>query len=97
MGIGASTTLFSAVDGVLLRSLPYPDADRLVFLGAKYPERARISGISIPSLLDIMDQVNATVQYAAARGRALDMVGEGEPEPDRSQEGRQLHGASARR
>ena len=36
LGIGASTTLFSAVDGVLLRSLPYPEADRLAFLGSKY-------------------------------------------------------------
>src|ERR1700735_3432617 len=32
-GIGATTAIFSIVDGVLLRSLPFPEANRLVTLG----------------------------------------------------------------
>ena len=37
LGIGATTAVFSVVYGVLLRPLPYPDADRLVQLSEEHP------------------------------------------------------------
>ncbi len=40
LGISATTTIFSAIDAILLRPLPYPDGDRLVSIvntSAKYP------------------------------------------------------------
>jgi putative ABC transport system permease protein len=39
LGIGATTALFSVVDAVILRPLPYPDADRLVMVYSVLPER----------------------------------------------------------
>ena len=37
LGIGANATIFSLIDGVLLRPLPYPHPDRLLNLWAGYP------------------------------------------------------------
>jgi putative ABC transport system permease protein len=51
LGIGGTTTIFSAVDALLLSPLPYPDQDRLVALSnsyAKYPrERGPVSGTDV--------------------------------------------------
>ncbi len=38
LGIGANTAIFSLVYSVVLKPLPYPDADRLVFLWERFPE-----------------------------------------------------------
>ncbi len=37
LGIGATTAVFSVVDRLLFRSLPYPDSDRLVSVGVTAP------------------------------------------------------------
>ena len=46
LGIGLSTTIFSAVNGILLRALPYEDADRLVAVYSKNVPRV-ITGSNI--------------------------------------------------
>src|SRR4029450_2358913 len=50
IGIGVSTALFSVVDGVLLRPLPYPHAERLVALYTTNPARHQLTGaVSAPA------------------------------------------------
>lgn len=57
LGIGANTALFSVVDAVLLRPLPYPEADRLVFLWSNMPSQGiSISGSALPDYKAWRDQ-----------------------------------------
>src|SRR5580693_3534092 len=50
LGIGANTAIFTVVDGVMLAPLPYPEADRMVRLGRKYPSGNGYSN-SIPKYM----------------------------------------------
>ena len=45
LGIGSTTTIYSVVDGVLFRPLPYPNADRLVHVGVVFQGLVRMAGI----------------------------------------------------
>ncbi len=51
VGIGGTSTIFSAIDALLLRPLPYPDQDRLVALFNRFPgfghEREPVSGTDV--------------------------------------------------
>jgi predicted permease len=52
LGIGASTAVFSVVNGVLLRPLPYPDADRIVRVFQIDANGRRMGAASEPNYLD---------------------------------------------
>ena len=42
LGIGAATAMFTVLDGVVLKSLRYPDVDRLVAVNTKFTDTGRL-------------------------------------------------------
>src|SRR5262245_6588981 len=69
VGIAATTIMFSIADGVLFRSLPYPDADRLVWLShgvPGYPQGG--ATFSYPVYRDILAQSTGFDSVAAYQG-----------------------------
>ncbi len=80
LGIGANTAIFSVVDAVLLRPLPYPESDRLFSVYQTLPQDpAQNTGVSYPNYLDWVQQNQAFQSTAAVRGNSLALSGQGEP------------------
>jgi predicted permease len=80
LGIGANTAIFSVVDAVLLRPLPYPESDRLLTVYQTLPQDpAQNTGVSYPNYLDWTQQNQVFESIAAARGNVLALSGQGEP------------------
>jgi predicted permease len=79
LGIGATTAIFSVVNGVLLSPLPYPEPDRLVALYSRTPDSPRWS-ISYPNFLDWVRDNRSFSDLAAYRACDFNLTGMGEPE-----------------
>jgi predicted permease len=79
IGIGANTTMFSVVNGVLLDPLPFPDSKQLVSLFEEIPN-FKNGSISYPNFLDWRKMNQSFVDMAAYRSTGFSLSGEGEPE-----------------
>ena len=78
LGLGANTAIFSFLDGVLLKPLPYSDPERLVQLWEKPPGGQR-NGISALNFQDWQRQSTSFTGMAATTGRTATLSGYGEP------------------
>ena len=85
LGIGANAAVFSLLDQVLLRPLPYADEHRLVFVWNRYGEARNQTDVSIPDYLDRRSDAPAIDDAALFTTRALALTGTGSsPEPLRA-------------
>ncbi len=78
LGIGANTAIFSVVNAVLLRPLPYPEAGRLVSVYESLPQGGNGS-VSVPNLLDWRAQSDAFTGIAAYQNGDFNLREEQQP------------------
>src|SRR5580704_15553318 len=84
LGIGANTAVFSVVDGVLLRKLPYRDPDRLVMVWEKNPALGAQIGERLPAaytnFAEWLHQSSVFESIGGMEDANLNRTGTGEPE-----------------
>jgi len=84
LGIGANTALFSVVNGVLLRPLPYANPERLVSIRNTWGEDRNplnaVASISPAEYFDYLDRMTAFESFGVYTTLTLSLTGDGEPE-----------------
>ncbi|HEY5220166.1 MAG TPA: ABC transporter permease [Gemmatimonadaceae bacterium] len=85
LGIGANSAIFSVVNTVLLRPLPYAAPDRLVTIYHYYPSLKLEASVSAPGFKDYRDRTHDFVDVAVQNPWQVNLTGVGEPERLRGQ------------
>jgi putative ABC transport system permease protein len=78
VGIGASTAMFSVIDAVLLRPLPYPSAERVVTLWGRSKQMS-ITSVSIPDYRDWQQRSRSLEHLALIRTEDVPVRVHGDP------------------
>ena len=80
LGIGATTAMFTLVNSILLRPLPYPNADRLVRTMQSYPEKGLDTwGTSMQQIALYRDRATDFEAFTAYRGGSVTIRTDREP------------------
>lgn len=78
--IGANSAIFSVVNAVLLRPLPYQNSERLVAVNNSYPKNdLEHAGVSIPDYLDRMERAPSIEDGALYSWESYNLASEGQP------------------
>jgi predicted permease len=83
LGIGATTAIFSIVEGVLLRPLPFPDPNHLVILGdvleGSHCASCAQSSVTAPDIRNYMRDTQSFSHLGGYRARLFELSGTGDP------------------
>jgi putative ABC transport system permease protein len=84
LGVGANTAMFSVIDAVLLRPLPYPEAERLVWIGESIKNKTTDEVTLTPDFLDWRSQNDLFTAMGAFNLFTRTLTGAGDPVPLRT-------------
>ncbi len=79
LGIGANTAIFSVVHGVVLRPLPFPEQEKLLYIG-EWSEQVPQMSVSYPNFLDWRARQQAFTALGAYRPQGFNYIGASEAE-----------------
>ncbi|HVG18513.1 MAG TPA: ABC transporter permease [Blastocatellia bacterium] len=79
LGIGANTAIFSVVNAVLIRQLPFKEPEQLVSVWSNRTDRDK-APFSIPDFIDYRDQNRVMQEMAAYADWSVNLTGEDKPE-----------------
>jgi predicted permease len=81
LGIGANSAIFSMIEAIFLRPLPYADAGRIVQLQSLQPERGLAQGpFSWPRMLAVRERQQVFTDISVSTPNAFIVTGAGDPE-----------------
>jgi putative ABC transport system permease protein len=80
LGIGANTAIFSVVNGVVLRPLPYPEPGRLVFITSQFPALGFDQfWVSAPEFVEFRERTQAFEEVGGYRAGAVNLGTQDQP------------------
>src|SRR4029453_18794271 len=80
LGIGANTAIFSVVNGVILKPLPYPSPERLIFITSQFPSLGFDQfWVSAPEFVEFAESNRSFQQVGASRAGAVNLGTQTQP------------------
>ena len=81
LGIGANTAMFSVIDGVLLKPLPFRDGHELTLIQQSAPQASvQNLGVSIPELFDYRARLRSMRDLVEHHSMPFTLLNQGEPD-----------------